>query len=76
LLPWRAVASGIVTAGLLALAIGVLASPEDVPGLTVPGSPEAGQAMDGMGMEGEAMPSGGGMDEAMPPGGGMGDAMP
>ncbi|HEX2127797.1 MAG TPA: DUF2182 domain-containing protein, partial [Solirubrobacterales bacterium] len=50
LLPWRAVASGIVTAGLLALAIGVLASPDDVPGLTVPDSPEAGQAMDGMGM--------------------------
>jgi predicted metal-binding membrane protein len=37
LLPWRALAVGSVTAVLLALAIGVAASPADVPGLTVPG---------------------------------------
>ena len=36
LLPWRTVATGAVTAVLLALAIGVAASPSDVPGLTVP----------------------------------------
>jgi predicted metal-binding membrane protein len=78
LLPWRVAASGIVTAGLAVLAIGVLASPEDVPGLTLPGSPEAHEAMEAMGMEGdsvseEAMPM---EDDAMPAaGGGMDDAM-
>ena len=51
LLPWRAAASGVVTAGLVVLAIGVLASPEDVPGLTIPGSMEA------MHMEHDAMPA-------------------
>jgi hypothetical protein len=50
-----------VTVVLVALAIGVLAEPTEVPGLTVPGSPEAHQAMEGMGME--AAPSG---SEAMP----------
>ena len=50
LLPWRALASGAVTVALVALAIGVLADPEDVPGLTVPGSAEAHEAMDGLGM--------------------------
>jgi predicted metal-binding membrane protein len=75
LLPWRALASGIVTASLFVLAIGLLAAPEDVPGLTVPGSPEAEQAMEAMGMEGgtmeeEAVPA---EDDAMP---GGEDAMP
>jgi predicted metal-binding membrane protein len=36
LLPWRTVGTGAVTAVLLALAIGVAASPAHVPGLTVP----------------------------------------
>ncbi|MGH2951258.1 MAG: DUF2182 domain-containing protein [Solirubrobacterales bacterium] len=56
LLPWKAVANRTVTVGLLVLAIAVLAAPEDVPGLTIPGSPEAMEAMEAMGME----PEGGG----------------
>jgi predicted metal-binding membrane protein len=53
LLPWRVVANRTVTVGLLILAIAVLAAPEDLPGLTLPDSPEATRAMDAMGMEGE-----------------------
>jgi predicted metal-binding membrane protein len=53
LLPWKTVASGVVTVALVGLAIGVLAAPEDVPGLTVPGSSDADQAMEAMGMEAE-----------------------
>jgi hypothetical protein len=84
LVPWRAAASGIVTAGLVVLAIGVLAWPEEVPGLTIPGSPEANEAMEAMGMEGgtmseEAMPAGDeampSEDDAMPGGGAMDDEM-
>jgi predicted metal-binding membrane protein len=45
LLPWRSAATVGVTAGLLALAIGVAAAPDRVPGLTVP-SHEAGMDMD------------------------------
>jgi hypothetical protein len=33
-------------------------APEDVPGLTLPDSPEAAQAMEAMGMEGESMDEG------------------
>ena len=58
LLPWRAVAQGTVTVALLVLAIAVAAAPEDVPGLTVPGTPEAEQAMEAMGMEAEPAESG------------------
>jgi predicted metal-binding membrane protein len=36
LVPWRALATGTVTAVLLALAIGVAAAPGSVPGLTLP----------------------------------------
>ena len=49
LLPWKAVATRGATAVLLALAIGVAVSPEDVPGLTLPSSSEAAPPMDGMG---------------------------
>ena len=38
LVPWRRVATWSVTAVLVALAIGVVASPQNVPGLVVPGS--------------------------------------
>jgi len=52
LLPWKTAATGAVTVALVALAIGVLASPEDVPGLTVPSTAESHQATGGMdGME-------------------------
>jgi predicted metal-binding membrane protein len=49
-LPYRRVAVWGVTAFLLALAIGVLAFPGDVPGLTVPGDSDAMKAMDSMHM--------------------------
>jgi predicted metal-binding membrane protein len=51
LLPWQAIANRGVALVLVALAIGVAAAPSDVPGLTVPGSPEAERAMDTMGMD-------------------------
>jgi predicted metal-binding membrane protein len=85
LLPWRAVAQGAVTAVLLVLAIAVAATPDDVPGLTVPGSPEAEQAMEAMGMEAEPAESGsmGEMEEGdrpdapgMEPGAGMDEMEP
>jgi predicted metal-binding membrane protein len=68
LLPWKRLATGAVTIALVALAIGVLAEPEDVPGLTLPDSPEANQAMESMGMEAEPEESGSmaPMDEAQP----------
>jgi predicted metal-binding membrane protein len=49
-LPWRRAATWGTTALLLALAIGVVAAPRDVPGLTVPGSADAAKAMDSMQM--------------------------
>ena len=69
LLPWKRLATGAVTVALAALAIGVLAEPEGVPGLTLPDSPEANRAMEAMGMQG---PSGGAtempaMDDGMAP---------
>ncbi len=58
LLPWRAIANGVVAATLLALALGVSLSPADVPGLTLPGSPAAAKAMSGMSHGQKAMPGG------------------
>ena len=48
LLPWRAIANVGVAAVLAALAIGVAFAPEDVPGLTLPDSPAAHDAMQHM----------------------------
>jgi predicted metal-binding membrane protein len=48
LLPWKAVAYRSVAILLLVLGVGVAFAPEDVPGLTLPNSPEAPQAMDAM----------------------------
>jgi predicted metal-binding membrane protein len=48
LLPWKAVANRGIAVLLVALGIAVAFAPEDVPGLTLPGSPEA---MEAMGME-------------------------
>jgi predicted metal-binding membrane protein len=45
LLPWKAVATRGVMAVMLALAIAVAVSPEDVPGLTIPGSREGAPMM-------------------------------
>jgi predicted metal-binding membrane protein len=49
-LPWKRAATWGVTALLLALAIGVFAFPDNVPGLTVPGGSDAMKAMDSMQM--------------------------
>jgi predicted metal-binding membrane protein len=65
LLPWRAVANRGIAITLLVLGLAVAFAPEDVPGLTVPDSPEAAAAMDAMGMEGE--------DGSMGPSGAMED---
>jgi predicted metal-binding membrane protein len=79
LLPWKAVANRGIAVLLLVLGIAVMASPEDVPGLTLPDSPEARQAMESMGMEGGAMEEesmgGGAMEEESMGGGMKGDSM-
>jgi predicted metal-binding membrane protein len=54
LLPWRDVANRGIALVLLVLGLAVAFAPEDVPGLTLPDSPEAAQAMESMGMEGGA----------------------
>jgi predicted metal-binding membrane protein len=58
LLPWKAIANRGIAIALIVLGLAVAIAPEDVPGLTVPGSPEAMRAMEAMGMEGEAMEEG------------------
>jgi predicted metal-binding membrane protein len=50
LLPWRTVATRGTAVLLAILGIALAFAPEDVPGLTVPGSPEAAPAMEEMGM--------------------------
>ena len=65
LLPWKAVANRGIAVVLLVLGLAVAATPEDVPGLTLPGSPEAMRAMEAMGMETEMEESGGGAQGAM-----------
>jgi predicted metal-binding membrane protein len=51
LLPWRRVASRGIVVLLVVLAAAVGFAPEDVPGLTIPGSPAAMDAMERMGTE-------------------------
>jgi predicted metal-binding membrane protein len=58
LLPWKAVANRSIAVLLVVLGLGVAFVADDVPGLTLPDSPEAQAAMDSMGMGSE--PSGGG----------------
>jgi predicted metal-binding membrane protein len=53
LLPWKAVANRGIAIVLVLLGLAVAFTPEDVPGLTIPGSPEAAEAMEAMEMEGE-----------------------
>jgi predicted metal-binding membrane protein len=59
LLPWKALANRGIALVLLALGLAVAAAPDDVPGLTLPGSPEAVRAMEAMGMEMEESGAGG-----------------
>jgi predicted metal-binding membrane protein len=54
MLPWRAVANRGIAVLLMALGLGVAFTPSDVPGLTLPNSAEAHEAMESMGMEEEA----------------------
>jgi predicted metal-binding membrane protein len=51
LLPWRTVATRGIVVLLAVLAVAVAVAPEDVPGLTIPGSPAAIDAMERMGHE-------------------------
>jgi predicted metal-binding membrane protein len=60
LLPWQAVANRGIAILLVVLGLAVAMSPEDVPGLTLPGAPQAMKAMKSMDME---------------PGGGKGSGM-
>jgi predicted metal-binding membrane protein len=83
LLPWKAVANRGIAVILLVLGLAVAFAPEDVPGLVLPNSPEAAQAMEAMGMdegsmEGGAMEGGAMEEESMPGEGGMpaDEAMP
>ena len=72
LLPWKALANRGIAVLLLALGLAVAFTPMSVPGLTVPDSPEAMRAMEGMTeqpMESAgagSMNGGSGQDGAMP----------
>jgi predicted metal-binding membrane protein len=56
LLPWRTAANRGIALLLLVLGLSVAITPQSVPGLTLPDSPQAMKAMQGMeGMEGGAM---------------------
>jgi predicted metal-binding membrane protein len=48
LVPWKAAANRGIAVGLLALGLVVAVAPASVPGLTLPGSPQAEEAMQGM----------------------------
>jgi predicted metal-binding membrane protein len=72
LLPWKAVANQGIAVLLVALGLAVAFAPQDVPGLTLPGSPEAIEAM---GMEPGTEHERGMEDEAMGGASGDGGAM-
>jgi predicted metal-binding membrane protein len=72
LLPWKAVANRSVALMLVVLGLGVAFASQDVPGLTLPGSPEAQAAMDSMGMGQPSMDQSMPMDDSKP----MDDAKP
>ena len=70
LLPWKAAANRSVALLLVVLGLAVAFVPDKVPGLTLPDSPAAAQAMDSMGMHDSS--SGGSMsDQETPSQGGM-----
>jgi predicted metal-binding membrane protein len=58
LLPWKTLANRGIAALLLVLGLAVAFAPASVPGLTIPGSPEAMQGMGGGSMNGGSMESG------------------
>jgi predicted metal-binding membrane protein len=65
LLPWKALANRGVAVLLLALGLAVAFTPASVPGLTLPGSSQAMQGMEGGSMGGESM-GGGSVHEGSP----------
>jgi predicted metal-binding membrane protein len=65
LLPWRLLANRGIAVLLIVLGLAVAFVPGDVPGLTLPDSPEAQAAMESMGMEDEPASGGGMSDEEM-----------
>jgi predicted metal-binding membrane protein len=70
LLPWKAVANRSIAVLLIVLGLGVAFFADDVPGLTLPNSPEAQAAMDRMGMGGGSMNDSQMQDKPMPAHGG------
>ena len=72
LLPWKALANRGIAVLLLALGLAVAFTPTGVPGFTVPGSPEAMRAMQGMKEEPMESMGGGSMNDDS----GRGGAMP
>jgi predicted metal-binding membrane protein len=74
LLPWKAVANRSVAALLVVLGLAVAFVPDEVPGLTLPNSPEAAKAMESMDMNGGSSGGGSMNDRKMPADGGMGGA--
>jgi hypothetical protein len=67
LLPWKEIANRGIALVLLALALTVTFTPTDVPGLTIPGSPDAMRAMQSMdgGSMSDTMSGGSMHDESM-----------
>jgi len=79
LLPWKVLANRGIAVLLIVVGIGVAFASADVPGLVLPSSPQAQQAMGTMGMDGGSMsdkPSNGSMGGGSAGGGSMGDPMP
>jgi predicted metal-binding membrane protein len=76
LLPWKAVANRGIALLLIVLGIGVAFFADDVPGLTLPDSPEAQAAMENMGMGGGSMDDSKMQDQMPAQGGSMKDEMP
>ena len=76
LLPWRVLANRGIALLLVVLGLAVTIAPEDVPGLTLPDSPQAAQAMEAMGMEEMSKDAGGGgaMHDSMGQGAKVGSA--
>jgi predicted metal-binding membrane protein len=68
LLPWKTIANRAIAVVLAVLAVAVAFTPEDLPPLTIPGSPEAVRAMDAKGMESERGTMGGDSMDAEPGG--------
>jgi predicted metal-binding membrane protein len=72
LLPWKVLANRGIALLLIVLGLGVAFFADDVPGLTLPDSPEAQAAMERMGMDGGSMDGSQMQDEGKP----MQDQMP